>query len=127
MAASRGLISLARWPAGLLSFFALLLLPLTGGFDYRRSLAQGAFGHGRSRHRGRSGALGPRGFRRRGRGANARLIAAAPEMLSLLAEAISRVDDLVRALGKAHVEVEDLAAWSDDARDILARVGGERT
>jgi hypothetical protein len=41
MAASRGLISLARWLAGLLSFFALLLLPLTGGRaqDYDVDLA----------------------------------------------------------------------------------------
>lgn len=54
--------------------------------------------------------------------ANARLIAEAPAMLILLAEAISRVDDLVNTLGKGIIEVEDLAAWSDDVRAILARI-----
>lgn len=56
--------------------------------------------------------------------ANARLIAAAPDLSALLAEAVSRVDDLVDALGKSIIEVEDLAAWSDDARALIARIEG---
>lgn len=56
--------------------------------------------------------------------ADARLIAAAPDLSALLAEAVSRVDDLVDALGKSIIEVEDLAAWSDDARALLARIEG---
>lgn len=49
-------------------------------------------------------------------------IAAAPEMHSSLIEAVSRVDDLVNALGKSCIAVEDLAAWSDDAKDLLDRI-----
>jgi hypothetical protein len=48
-------------------------------------------------------------------------------MRSLLEEAVSRVEDLVTALGKDNIEVEDLAAWSDDARDLLARIDKEDT
>ena len=51
--------------------------------------------------------------------ANARLIQKSPVMASLLTEAVSRIDDLVKALGKNVQEVEDLAAWSDDARECL--------
>ena len=53
--------------------------------------------------------------------ANARLIAAAPELLALLAEAVARVEDLINGYESA---VEDLAAWSDDARDAIAKATG---
>lgn len=47
-------------------------------------------------------------------------------LIALLTEAVSRVDDLVRAIGKDNIEVEDLAAWSDDAREELARAEREK-
>ena len=53
--------------------------------------------------------------------ANARLIAAAPELLALLAEAVARVEDLINGHESA---VEDLAAWSDDARAAIIKATG---
>ena len=46
---------------------------------------------------------------------------AAPELLALLAEAVARVEDLTNGYESA---VEDLAAWSDDAREAIARATG---
>lgn len=61
------------------------------------------------------------------REANARLVAAAPAMLEALREAVARVADIVNAIGKDCIAVEDLAAWSDDAADIVASIDGTPT
>ena len=50
--------------------------------------------------------------------ANARLIAITPHLLQLLIEVTDRIDDLKAGNPNA---AEDLAAWSDDAREAIAK------
>ena len=52
---------------------------------------------------------------------DARLIAAAPDLLALLIEGAARVQDLKDGHPLA---AEDLAAWSDDARAAIAKAEG---
>lgn len=50
---------------------------------------------------------------------HAHLITKAPELAGLLEEVVARIQDLRNGNVNA---AEDLAAWSDDARDLLAAI-----